>query len=429
MRLEFYQKLVDAIKMQEFSRHFDEADYESFKDAFKDRLFRTGQKILWRGQKGLFFFIIGAGKVSVRITGEDGQEKTIAVLEAGSFVGEISVLYSRPRIADCYAEEDDTLLFFLDLRNFNEFFAVKPEVRQALEAIAKSRMQQTRTQKSEIGAEVDEDSSMEKEKQALLDAIDTAALIDDLPAIDFDMFTGKAMEPLPAVPEAETAAPAPEVPSLEIPAGEIPSLEALAAEAPAAEAPPAEIHTAEAPAFPEPEAPGPQEEQSDADLLGKALEQSGILHFVTPGDHDSLKALFSRQELKKGESRRYNANGAQHFIVLARGTLAVVPLKDSPLEITLKPGQYFGEIGLAWSLHHGGDLHSREDSVYFSAEKERLSSFLSAQDPLREFIEKRALVTIFKGPFRHLTCHPHFESLLKKYLKRFKIDFFQNAPS
>lgn len=72
--------------------------------------FRAGQNIVFVGEPGKEFFIIEQGKVAITLPDDHGRDLILALLGAGQFFGEISLLDGGPRTATARAETDAVLL-------------------------------------------------------------------------------------------------------------------------------------------------------------------------------------------------------------------------------------------------------------------------------------------------------------------------------
>ena len=69
----------------------------------------AGEKLFAAGDPGDEMFVIRSGSVRVYVEAA-GTEKTLAILGPGEFVGEMSVLNSKPRTADAVMHEEGELL-------------------------------------------------------------------------------------------------------------------------------------------------------------------------------------------------------------------------------------------------------------------------------------------------------------------------------
>jgi len=92
--------------------------------ASAERLFGAGETIVREGASGSSMFVICSGRVRVTI-GPNRQE--VATLEAGSCVGEMSLLTGDPRSADVSAASD-CLLLEVTADTFRRIFLANPEV-------------------------------------------------------------------------------------------------------------------------------------------------------------------------------------------------------------------------------------------------------------------------------------------------------------
>ena len=73
------------------------------------RIAKAGEVLFNAGEKGTEMFVIRSGAVRI-IVESRGVEKTLAVLGAGEFVGEMSILTDQPRSATAVVDEDAELL-------------------------------------------------------------------------------------------------------------------------------------------------------------------------------------------------------------------------------------------------------------------------------------------------------------------------------
>lgn len=73
------------------------------------RVFAPGECMVRCGEAGDSMFIIGRGKAEVRVP-SNGGSSTVAVLETGSFFGEMSLFSGEPRSADVVATEEAEVL-------------------------------------------------------------------------------------------------------------------------------------------------------------------------------------------------------------------------------------------------------------------------------------------------------------------------------
>ncbi len=70
---------------------------------------KAGEILFQTGEKGTEMFVVRSGSIRITVSSR-GKEKTLAVLGAGEFVGEMSILTDQPRSATAVVEEDADLL-------------------------------------------------------------------------------------------------------------------------------------------------------------------------------------------------------------------------------------------------------------------------------------------------------------------------------
>jgi len=91
----------------------------------KEREVAHQQPVFWIGDEGSDFYVVQDGRLAVSYPDEMGHHVTIAVLGAGDFFGEISLLDAGPRTATVRAE-DDSRLYVLSRQDFLEFLKRNP---------------------------------------------------------------------------------------------------------------------------------------------------------------------------------------------------------------------------------------------------------------------------------------------------------------
>ncbi len=91
----------------------------------KERRVESQQPVFWIGDEGADFYVIQVGRVSVCYPDDMGHEVTIAVLNAGDFFGEISLLDGGPRTATIRAD-GDVILLSLSRQDFLQFLTRHP---------------------------------------------------------------------------------------------------------------------------------------------------------------------------------------------------------------------------------------------------------------------------------------------------------------
>lgn len=104
--------------------------------------YEEGDIIITEGEQGSALYVIVSGSVKVFTRSQAGENIHLAVLEAGEFFGEISVLTGRPRTATITAAEKAELLR-LDKPDFDTLSAEKPNIRSVVEEFYERRARHT----------------------------------------------------------------------------------------------------------------------------------------------------------------------------------------------------------------------------------------------------------------------------------------------
>ena len=76
----------------------DDQELQTVASAGREVSFEPGKKVLEQGEAGLSFLLVLEGRVEVRKSG-----RTVATVEPGGFLGEMTVFDDKPRSADIVA--------------------------------------------------------------------------------------------------------------------------------------------------------------------------------------------------------------------------------------------------------------------------------------------------------------------------------------
>jgi small-conductance mechanosensitive channel/CRP-like cAMP-binding protein len=91
--------------------------------------FLKGEIMTRQGAEAHWLYILTRGSAEVLLTVESGERKRVAVLHAGDFFGEMSLLTGEPRAATVKALEDSEC-YRLDRQAFNDILQARPEITQ-----------------------------------------------------------------------------------------------------------------------------------------------------------------------------------------------------------------------------------------------------------------------------------------------------------
>ena len=122
---------------------FSDLPHDAFIALFEQcplRRFDVGQVIVEQGSKGESFFVICAGKVRVFKNIEGDKRKDLAVLEEGTFFGEVALLSDAPRTASVEAAAEDTQLLEIAASTLAELSKKHPTVAAALKKFCRQRL-------------------------------------------------------------------------------------------------------------------------------------------------------------------------------------------------------------------------------------------------------------------------------------------------
>lgn len=86
------------------------ADLDLIAQRVRQRRYRGSEVIFHKDDPGIAFYMILSGRVKVHAESPDGTEVTIALLSAGEFFGELSLLDGEPRSADVSTQEPTEVL-------------------------------------------------------------------------------------------------------------------------------------------------------------------------------------------------------------------------------------------------------------------------------------------------------------------------------
>lgn len=111
------------------------------RDIGYERQLKEGETLFHEGDEGEEMYLIKSGKIRIVKEMGKGEKKTLAVLEAGSFFGEMAVLDKRPRSASAIADTDTDLIIVdrdVFLRKINENPFIKYVISTLTERLRKT---------------------------------------------------------------------------------------------------------------------------------------------------------------------------------------------------------------------------------------------------------------------------------------------------
>jgi len=122
------------------------------------REYGARERIFRQGDPGLGMYVIEEGEVEIVYSDENGAEKELAILGAGDFFGELSLLDESPRSASAIARVDSRIIGFfrpdlLELLNLSPKSGTK--ILLKLGEVIGSRLRVTNEQLGRLSAELE----------------------------------------------------------------------------------------------------------------------------------------------------------------------------------------------------------------------------------------------------------------------------------
>lgn len=106
------------------------------------RTFKRGEVIFHKGDSGSTLFMIVLGQVKILLPSDSGEEALLAVLDAGDFFGELSLIDEQPRSATVVAtEQTETLVLHRD--DFLNFLSTNPGLAIDMLRVLAQRLRET----------------------------------------------------------------------------------------------------------------------------------------------------------------------------------------------------------------------------------------------------------------------------------------------
>jgi CRP-like cAMP-binding protein len=140
---------VDLLRRVPLLAGLSDTDREALARAVARRRYRRGDIIFQKDEPGHALFIVERGSVRIYVPSAQGNDLILAVLAAGDFFGDISLLDGRPRSASA-AATSDTVLLALERSDFIALITSRPAAAMAvLEAVSR-RLRETDEMASDL---------------------------------------------------------------------------------------------------------------------------------------------------------------------------------------------------------------------------------------------------------------------------------------
>jgi CRP/FNR family cyclic AMP-dependent transcriptional regulator len=127
-------------------KELNASDHETLATLWQKRSLSEGQILFRRGESGNSMFVIEQGVVEITVpVANQEKENRVAVLHAGQFIGELSLVDGLPRTASATALEDCEL-WEMKREDFRTFLTKRPEVAFAMVGEIGKRLRATNEQ-------------------------------------------------------------------------------------------------------------------------------------------------------------------------------------------------------------------------------------------------------------------------------------------
>jgi cAMP-dependent protein kinase regulator len=118
--------IQETVKKNFFFDDMTSTELTAFIDAFEPFQVAKGANIITQGEDGDYFYILGEGKVTFLVQGND-----VGNAELGASFGELALLYACPRAASVRAEAEPTKLFRVDQMTFRSLLQKQTKIMEA----------------------------------------------------------------------------------------------------------------------------------------------------------------------------------------------------------------------------------------------------------------------------------------------------------
>ena len=150
-----------------FSRLADE-ELETLAGSARVAPFAPGEVITRQGAKAHWLYILTKGRAEVRVR-SDGDDRTVAMLEAPSFFGEMALMTGQAREATVVAQSDVECLR-VDKGDFQGILEHRPEIVQEVGAVLAQRRVELQAARDNLDAEV-KNRKLASERSKMIESI------------------------------------------------------------------------------------------------------------------------------------------------------------------------------------------------------------------------------------------------------------------
>ena len=137
--------VIDSLRAIPLFGRVGEADLEELATHLIERRFPKNATVVEEGLPGDYMYVIRRGRAKVTKASEDGREKIMNFLEAGSFFGDMALLGDETRSASVKTLEESVLLA-LSRRDFIDLLRQSPDLSLAVIEELANRLRETNEQ-------------------------------------------------------------------------------------------------------------------------------------------------------------------------------------------------------------------------------------------------------------------------------------------
>lgn len=135
---EEYARRVDALSRVDVFRALDGEKIDRLARRMRLIIYGPGEVVLRQGDPGDSLYVVRAGSVAVQIGAQPSTRKEVAMLTAGQFFGEMSLMTGESRSATVVAKSDCEC-YVVDKEAFQEILAERPELANTISEILTRR--------------------------------------------------------------------------------------------------------------------------------------------------------------------------------------------------------------------------------------------------------------------------------------------------
>jgi CRP-like cAMP-binding protein len=135
---EDYARRIDALSRVDVFRALDAEKIDRLARRLRMAIFGPGEVILRQGDPGDSLYLVRSGRVAVELATRGGGRREIAVLGAGQFFGEMSLMTGESRHATVVAKSDVDC-YVVEKEAFQQILEEKPELAGVISEILTHR--------------------------------------------------------------------------------------------------------------------------------------------------------------------------------------------------------------------------------------------------------------------------------------------------